>query len=288
MAAIVTLTTDFGWHDGYVGAVKGAILSVDPSISIVDVTHDIAAGGIRQAAFVLAQAAPFFPAGTVHCSVVDPGVGTRRRALVIRSGGQFFVGPDNGLFSLVTSRSDEMWDVTRFRVPENGSQTFHGRDFFAPIAARLAVGMAPKEVGPSIDDPVWLDWPQPEAIGGGSLAGEVVFVDRFGNLVTNLPNEALVSAGDPGDRRRAGAHGGRHGRVGWTLRVLDELVVVGRTFASVASGRLVAYPGSSGFLEVAVCDGSAAARFSGTDGRGVRETLLGLSVVLQSKPGRER
>jgi S-adenosylmethionine hydrolase len=229
LAAIVTLTTDFGQEDGYVGAMKGVLLSRAPGVTLVDITHDLPRHDIAAAANALLDAAPHFPPGTVHLAVVDPGVGGARAAVVVAAAGQLFVGPDNGVFALVAPRPDAAHAIEdpAFRG-EMISATFHGRDLFAPAAARLALGAPPAAAGPAVALRGRLD------IGPGH---RVVHVDRFGNLVTNI-------AGSPPPAR---------------VRLAGGAVAVRTTYESVAAGELVAYVGSRGTIEIAVREGSAAA-----------------------------
>jgi S-adenosylmethionine hydrolase len=217
---VITLITDFGTADGYVGAMKGVIASRAPSARVVDITHEIAPGDVEAAAFALRQAAPLFPPGTVHVVVVDPGVGSARRGIVGVGRGQRFVGPDNGLFAGVAERAFEIV-ARRFRRP-SVSATFHGRDVFAPAAAALARGARPEAAGPEV--PLTALPREP---------GRVVHVDRFGNLITDLVGIAEIRIGER------------------TLPVL-------RTYSDVAPGELVAYVGSAGSVEIGVRDGSAA------------------------------
>ncbi|PYM36464.1 MAG: hypothetical protein DME17_10090, partial [Candidatus Rokuibacteriota bacterium] len=187
MRGIITLTTDFGRRDPWVGAMKGVILAVTRDVDLVDLTHEIAPHDVLEGALALEAAAPFFPAGTVHLAVVDPGVGGARRALVVARDEQRFVGPDNGLFTpfLLTAgwRAFEL-SASEFRLPV-ASRTFHGRDVFAPAAAHLALGIPPERFGVAVTDPVRLPWPASRAVADG-VAGEVVHVDWFGNLVTSI------------------------------------------------------------------------------------------------------
>lgn len=227
---IVTLTTDFGEEDGYVGAMKGVLLARAPGVTLVDITHAVPRHDIAAAANALADAAPCFPPATVHLAVVDPGVGTARAPVVVVAGGQLFVGPDNGLFDLAAPAPEAAYAIAQ---PDAGqgalSATFHGRDLFAPAAARLALGAAPESAGP------------PVALAGHlalARGNRVVHVDRFGNLVTDI-------AAPPA---RA------------TVRIAGRTIAgVSHTYQSVAPGELVAYVGSRGTLEIAVREGSAAA-----------------------------
>ena len=243
---LITLTSDFGLADGYVGAMKGVILSIAPAAALVDLTHQIPPQDVRAGAYALSQAAGEFPAGTVHLAVVDPGVGGPRRALAVRARGCLWVGPDNGLFTHVlgdpaAAAEARQLSHTGLARPDM-SATFHGRDLFAPAAAHLASGFPFAEVGPPVTDPVRLAAPQPRR-DGADLIGEVVHVDGFGNLITNLPAAMLDAL--PGRP---------------TVRVEADTVVAGlsATYGSVPDGDVVALIGSGGLLEIGVNGGSAA------------------------------
>jgi S-adenosylmethionine hydrolase len=252
--AIVTLTTDFGFHDGYAGAMKGVVLSLAPAATVVDITHGVPPQDVAAGAVALAQAAPLFPAGTIHVAVVDPGVGGDRADLLVEAGGQIFIGPDNGVLSLAarTGRRVYRIEAPSFRR-EPVSPTFHGRDVFAPTAGRMASGARPSDAGPLIEG--MFDLAQPViARRAGRAEGTVIHVDAFGNLITSLtadhvPPEASVEV---------------EGRGGIFHPVLA------RTFSDVTSGALVAYLGSGGQLEIARRNGSAAAYVGAERGAVVR------------------
>jgi S-adenosylmethionine hydrolase len=253
--AVVTLLTDFGTRDGYVGAMKGVIATLAPSATIVDITHDVPPQDLAAAAFVLAQAAPFFPPGTIHVVVVDPGVGGRRRRVVVESEGHLFVGPDNGVLALAAP-VEEGWEITAaaFRRPEV-SATFHGRDVFAPTAARLAAGAAASDAGPRVVLEGRLA-PRPVLFShnGRQVTGHVVHVDRFGNLITDIVAAVLPALA--------------------TVRVGSvEVPRVSVTYEDVARGELVAYVGSAGTLELAVRDGAASEVLA--VGRGAPVVVMG-------------
>ena len=242
---LVTLTTDFGTIDGYVGAMKGRILSRASELRITDLAHDIPAQNVIHGASTLAAAATYWPRGTVHIAVVDPGVGTERRALAAVAGGQCFVGPDNGLLSPVLQQLGDIQchQITRNSdtealLPPRPAPTFHGRDLFAPIGAALACGMLTLEqTGPACDLKT-LDQPIPLR-KQDQIEGEIVLFDHFGNAITNLRQEDLVE----GDSIMVPCAG--------------LSVPLMRTYAEVSAGEPIALIGSSGFLEIAIREGHA-------------------------------
>jgi S-adenosylmethionine hydrolase len=239
MSAIVTLLSDFGTADGFVGAMKGVVLSRAPLARIVDLTHDIAPHDVRAGAWALREAAATFPQGTIHVAVVDPGVGTERRAILLLSCGQLYLGPDNGLLSLAAPQG-QGWVLDRPELFCRGvSSTFHGRDIFASVAGHLAAGVAPEACGTPIA--TWARLERPVAtLSENEVQGEVVHVDRFGNLVTNIICAELDSVD------------------GWEVHLDDRpLGAIRTTFGDVDRGRWVAYTGSSGALEIAVREGRA-------------------------------
>lgn len=231
---ILTLLTDFGTADSYVAEMKAVLLSRAPSVTLVDITHQVAPGDIRAGQYLLSRSWHHFPVGTVHLAIVDPGVGTARRALAVEHDGHRFIAPDNGLLSFLPQDGR----FVALPVPTTAAATFHGRDVFAPAAARLATGTAPGELGESISDPCYTPLPAPRH-DHLTVIGEVIYVDRFGTLVSNIPGAAVQE----GARIRVeGAEAG-------SLR---------RTFRDVAQGVLVSFVGSGGTVEIAVRDGSAA------------------------------
>lgn len=236
----ITLLTDFGTVDGYAAAMKGVIAAIAPDAALDDASHDIPPGDIHAAAWAIARYWRRYPEGTIHLAVIDPGVGGSRRAIAVRAGGRLFVAPDNGLLSRVFLDAPPERIVAlenpRYRA-ESVSNTFHGRDLFAPAAAHLAAGVPLDDLGPVVTDPVRLRIPSFVVTPDG-IRGEVVHVDRFGNLVTNIPAD-WASAGTV--------------RLGRT-----ELGRARRTYGDVAPGEPLALVGSAGLLEVAVRDGSAA------------------------------
>ncbi|UCD70837.1 MAG: SAM-dependent chlorinase/fluorinase [Syntrophobacterales bacterium] len=193
MEKIITLMTDFGTKDGYVGAMKGVILGINPQCTVVDITHEISPQGVFEGALVLGNTYRSFPRGSIHLAVVDPEVGTQREALVVETEGYYFVGPDNGLFTWIYRREEVKQAVgirNRDFFPKTISQTFHGRDIFAPVAAHLSLGQEPEKFGVKLDRWSEIDIPEPKTTDKG-LTGEIIHIDRFGNLITNLPRRLL-------------------------------------------------------------------------------------------------
>ena len=240
----MTLTTDFGLDDAYVGVMHGVILGICPEARIVDLCHHIAPQNVRQAAFVLQTAHRYFPPGTVHVVVVDPGVGSARRALAVRTRRAFFVAPDNGVLSYLLEDEPPLEQVhltqREYWLPAI-SQTFHGRDIFAPVGAHLAKGVPLAALGQPAEDLVRLPMWRPKTGPDGVIRAQVLHVDHFGNLITNVPGEMLE---------------GRD----WVVQVKGHGVQgLSRAYAEVEEGALLALVGSSGHLEIAVRNGSAAA-----------------------------
>jgi S-adenosylmethionine hydrolase len=244
---IITLLTDFGTADAYVAEMKAVLLGAAPDATLVDLTHAVSPGDARAAAYLIGRAWHRFPSGTVHLAVVDPGVGTTRAALAFGRGRQWFVGPDNGLFTRVLH--DAEVEIVALPTPDGAAPTFHGRDLFAPAAAALAAGASLHTLGePFAGMPHRLSYREPH-YEGKVIVGEVVYVDRFGTLVTNLTPELVPD-----------------------YAVLEveglEIGPLRRTFGDVPTGGLLAYLGSGGEVEVAVRDGSAARRLGlGVGGR---------------------
>lgn len=240
----ITLITDFGVKDWFVGTMKGVIYGIYPQASIVDVTHEIGRGDIRAGAFALAAAYRYFPPQTIHVAVVDPGVGSARGALAVETKDYFFVGPDNGVLSWALAKEKivtiRRLENRKYFLPEV-SQTFQGRDVFAPVAAYLSKGMPCAKFGPAQQELVRLPWPEPTR-QGGEIRGEVVYIDHFGNAITNIPNSVHAET-----RRRGGA-----------LLLGKKWVPMGMFYQAVGKGKAVAVPGSAGFVEIAVNGGSAA------------------------------
>lgn len=242
--SVITLSTDFGLSDSFVGTMKGVILNRAPRATIVDLTHGIAPGDVRAGAFALLTGYRYFPQRTVHVVVVDPGVGSARRAIAVQTRDFCFVGPDNGVLSWAlaheTVRSVRLIGNERLWL-QPVSRTFHGRDVFAPVAAYLARGGTFERLGPAVTDFVQLPWPRVQE-ADGNLVGEVLVVDRFGNAITNLP-EPSAPAKPAGNVVLAGRR---------------RSCRVAGCYDAVPTGRAVAVFGSSGFLEIAINGGSAA------------------------------
>ncbi len=244
--SLITLLTDFGTRDPFVGVMKGVIAGIAPGVPVVDITHEVPPQDLRRAGVCWLQAVPYFPEGTVHVAVVDPGVGSSRAIIAARGRGAVFLAPDNGLLGYVL-RADEI--VEAVRVEERRyflpsvSSTFHGRDIFAPVAARLASGLEVDALGPPAEEIRLEEVPRPvrtpaEGVGGATIAGEVLDIDRFGNVLTNIRLEA-------GDRVRNVRAGG------------VDLGATRGCYAEVPRGSALAIVGSSGFIEVAVREGRA-------------------------------
>ena len=270
---LITLTTDFGTADGYVGTMKGVILSIASNARLVDITHHIAPQDVRQAAYVLYTAYSFFPPHTVHLVVVDPGVGSARRPIALRTAGGVFVGPDNGVFSYVMVNENEpveaIVELTDpcYRLPQV-SHTFHGRDVFAPAAAHLAAGVPITDLGPPVRDPVTFPPPRLE-IADDSISGEVLHTDHFGNVVTSIGRLAwsgdTLSLKETGGKRRA-----RFTASESAIVVAGQKIAgVHHTYAEVELGEVLALVGSEGYLEIAVREGSAARKLGLCPGNAV-------------------
>lgn len=245
MNPILTLTTDFGWRDPYVAAMKGVIAARCAAARVYDLSHDLPVGDVFEAALFLAGAIPWFPAGAVHMVVVDPGVGTDRRPVAARWRDQFLVLPDNGLLTFL-HRKHPVEAVREIEHAdcrlESVSATFHGRDIFAPTAAALACGFRFEDTGRVVDSPVYLTVPETR-IDGADVCGEVIHVDRFGNAITNIRREQLATA--------ARVHVERAG----------DAIPIFTTYGDVQEGEVLALIGSSGLLEIAINRGNAAVKF---------------------------
>ena len=250
MRTIITLTTDFGTDDGFVGSVKGVILSINPGVSIVDISHTVNPYDILGGAFVLYQAYSYFPENTIHIAVVDPGVGSKRQAIIIETDKHTFVGPDNGIFSLVlkNERPKRIISLTNEEYFSNDvSNTFHGRDIFAPVAARLALGEAVSNVGDELEKIEIADWGEPQCMED-RLEGTVLHIDRFGNLITNILTEDILSFSKESSIQ---IHVGEK-----TIKGLSK------TYSDGKKGEPIALIGSSNLLEIA-CNMDSAQKNTG-------------------------
>jgi S-adenosyl-L-methionine hydrolase (adenosine-forming) len=258
---MITLTSDFGLKDPYVAEMKGAILTINPNATIIDITHEVEKFNIPLGAFMLASAAPYFPKGTMHLAVVDPGVGTERRAILIETKLGFFVGPDNGVLVLASQNQGikHIYQLTnpKFMLPKI-SGTFHGRDVFAPVAAHLDMGVKPKEFGPEIGGAVTPDFACVEH-RNGTLICEVLHIDSFGNVITNINQKDL------------GQHQPKTLKV--KLPAVSLELVFGKTYAQAKIKEPIALIGSHGFLEIALNQGNAAEKFAVKTGNKLEVTL---------------
>lgn len=261
----ITLTTDFGYRDPFVGIMKGVILKINPDAVVVDLSHDVSPHDVRGGAFTLFSGYRYFPKNTIHVAVVDPGVGTSRRPIAVKTKSHIFVGPDNGLLSWAMA-DDAPFSAreisNRDFMLEDVSSTFHGRDIFAPAAARLSLASGDvlgsgmwDSLGGEVDDPVVIPFPEPRA-AGSEIVGEVIHVDRFGNLITNIP-----SIGDM-KRIEVSIRGRR-----------IEVESLSKTYGEVKPGGLLILRGSAGFLEIALRDGSAVSETGAEIGDEVLITL---------------
>lgn len=243
---LITLTTDFGLHDAYVAIMKAVILNIVPTAKLLDITHAIAPQDIMEAAFVLKNAIPYFPADTIHLAVVDPGVGTARKPVAVRKGNQWFVGPDNGLFSLVLNAEppDEavVLDNPSYWLTDTPSDTFHGRDIFAPIAANLALGKPINVLGTTIKSLTPLHWALPIADKQG-IQGWVVHVDRFGNCITNITRDHINKQ--------------RNEKIVKCYVGSSILSTIETTYAHIPAGEPLMLFNSDDLLEIAVNSGNA-------------------------------
>jgi S-adenosyl-L-methionine hydrolase (adenosine-forming) len=244
---MITLTSDFGLTDHYVAEMKGVILTINPHANIIDLTHGVEKFSIRIGAFMLASAAPYFPKGTVHLAVVDPDVGTERRAVLIQTKQGFFVGPDNGILMLAAQNQgiEHIYDLSnhKFMLPKVSS-TFHGRDIFAPAAAHLDMGVEPSEFGPEITDAVTPEYASVKR-RNNVLIGEVLHIDGFGNVITNIKQAQILQAK------------AAHVKLGDSS--LD--LAFGKTYAQAKPQEPIALIGSHGFVEIALNQASVAEKF---------------------------
>ena len=244
-ARIITLATDFGYRDPFVGIMKGVIHGIDPAAEIVDLTHGVAPQDVTGGALALAAAVDFFPPGTIHVAVVDPGVGSRRRPILVETDRACYVGPDNGLLSLAAGRQ-RLVRVVHLSNPDYHlhptSTTFHGRDVFAPAAAHLSAGAPPEKLGPTVESFEGLQLPEPQGQHGGGIAGEVIYIDGFGNLTTNIRPANL----EPLDATSV------------SVRIGDRVIRgLSANYSSAGNGNYLALVNSWRLLEISRCNGSA-------------------------------
>ena len=246
MAPVISIITDFGIEDTYAGVLKGVILSISPGCSIIDITHHIPPQDVRAACFALSTSYKYFPRGTIHLVIVDPGVGGKRRPLLIETEDYFFIGPDNGVFTaaLGIQGLKSVIELTegKYFLAEVSS-TFHGRDIFAPVAAHLANGCPPSSFGTPVSDYVLLDLPQPAVLKPGEAQGTIVHIDRFGNLVTSFSREHIKQMTD-----------NRTFRIECAGRIITKIVP---SYSFAQPGELCGVFGSSNYLEISVTNGSA-------------------------------
>jgi hypothetical protein len=250
MSAIITLLTDFGTEDTYVGVMKGVITSICPSAQVIDLTHQVPPQDIATGAFLLDVSVDYFPEGAIHVAVVDPGVGTARKPVALRTAKAFFVGPDNGIFTLVLQRQQLLQaiclDNPRYHLP-TVSSTFHGRDIFAPVAAHIACGVSVEELGTPIHRLQRLPLPRIRVDWQG-IRATVVHIDRFGNAITNLTRDNYEAWRTRWDVKEPAVQ----------VAASDIFLPIATTYGEVARGKPLALFGSSGRLEIAVNGGSAA------------------------------
>jgi len=241
MESIITLLTDFGWEDGYVGTMKGVILKINPNVQLIDITHQIHPHDIREAAFTLLTSYSYFPPGTIHLAVVDPGVGSLRKPIIVSTKDYYFVGPDNGLFTFLDEKR-EIQKVIEFRNRKyclsQLSDTFHGRDIFAPVAAHLSRGTKIEDFGEEIKDWVKLPFPK-QNWEEKRIKGEILHIDKFGNLITNIPEGSLPKRG-------------------FLLEIKGRKInKISHSYSQGEEGELLLISGSSGFFEISTNRGRA-------------------------------
>lgn len=244
MKRIVTLTTDFGIEDHYVGVMKGVILSINSEVNVVDITHNVDSHSIVPAAFIIKNSYKYFPKNTIHVVVIDPGVGSDRKAILVCFNNHFFIGPDNGVFSLIfqSTSNCEVYQLENEKYfLENISSTFHGRDIFSPAAAYLSKEVAPNDFGKKLTNPHTIELNE-YTLEDTEIRGEVIYTDKFGNLVTNIPSNIVNKDSEItiGDKKIQG---------------------VSNYYSQVKAGKLLAIAGSSGYLEISINQGNAGDMF---------------------------
>lgn len=260
---IITLLTDFGLKDGNVGVMKGVIWGINPQIQIADISHNISPQNISEASLILLRSAVYFPPGTIHTVVVDPGVGTARRPIAARVGPYYFVGPDNGVITMLYEKANQLgWevnfvhtDVSNYWLP-NTSNVFHGRDIFAPVAAHISLGVSLEKIGSPINDISLIELPVPVRLGS-VIKGEIIHIDHFGNLSTNIREEYLDNQAK-------------------LIVYYEDYVIEGivKTFGDRPLGELIALYGSTGNLIISIVNGSAAEYIGAEVGDAVTVELL--------------
>lgn len=267
MASLITLTTDFGTRDAFAASVKGVILKINPQAEIIDLSHEIGPQDVWEAAFTLKSAYSYFPKGTVHLAVVDPGVGSGRRPIIVVTESYYFVGPDNGLFSLIYREAERIRvnhiTSTHYYLPNPGP-TFHGRDVFAPVAAWLTKGIPSGNFGEEITDYVKLNVPIPQKAAGG-IDGHVIHIDRFGNIITNITFQ---------DVKTIIPEGGDPAKVSINLAGKD-VKGLKKYYAEAASGEPGAIINSSGFMEIFIYKQNARSVLGSKRGEVVKVTYGG-------------
>ncbi|NIS80896.1 MAG: hypothetical protein GTO14_11950 [Anaerolineales bacterium] len=279
LVTTIALLTDFGTQDAYVGIMKGVIANINPQARVVDITHAIPPGDIRRAAFELWRAAPYFPQGTIFLTVVDPGVGGTRLPIAISWPGRICVGPDNGLFTYLLTQEQAVSAIAlteKEYLLDTISETFHGRDVFAPSAAHLSLGVHLPLLGPPLEDPIRLPLPRLQVIEGETIHGEILHADRFGNLITSIgilrkeANELVIHPWLPDCPSLRLPHD----KVQVSLPGMEHLSL-SRTYGDVPEGELAAYIGSAGLLEIAVNKGSAEYQLAISSGQEIQLGLRG-------------
>ncbi|MEQ8187037.1 MAG: SAM-dependent chlorinase/fluorinase [Candidatus Eremiobacterota bacterium] len=241
---LIAILTDFGLKDGFVGTMKGVILGINPSVKIVDISHDIAPQNIMEASYVLKSSSPYFPAGTIFLVVIDPGVGSDRKAIIVKTSRFLYLGPDNGVLSGIYNQAeDEVIEITSktYFLPDISS-TFHGRDIFAPVAAYLSTGISPYLMGEKIDNIKTINNINPFINDKNAVCGTIIYTDRFGNLITNLREDFFHNFGI--DFKN--------------INIKDRIINgLSNSYSEKSPGELLAIKGSSGYIEIAVNQGNA-------------------------------
>ncbi len=271
---IITLLSDFGLKDPYVAEIKAVILSICPNAIIVDISHEVRKFDTRMGAFILAQAAQYFPEGTIHVAVVDPGVGTERRPIIVETSRSLYVGPDNGVLML-SALKEEIHHIYKIANPKymlkRISRTFHGRDIFSCSAAHLANGVPPHEFGPEVDNPIMPEYIKPR-VEGDEIVGEVIHIDDFGNIITNI---SLL------DLKKLGIQEGETLQVRLKGKILSLRLC--SAYGEAPQGEPLFIIGSSDFLEVAINQGNAAKAYDAKTGDLVKVDSFSLAISDKKK-----